>query len=66
MNERHRTAKRAQKSCSDLYLLLLLHKEAHVEAATVYGIRAGPRGTALLVFVPKYHIKVCVCGRAGV
>lgn len=27
MNERHRTAKRAQKDCSDLYLLLLLHAQ---------------------------------------
>lgn len=27
MNERHRTAKRAQKECSDLYLLLLLHSQ---------------------------------------
>ena len=27
MNERHRTAKRAQKDCSDLYLLLLLHSQ---------------------------------------
>jgi hypothetical protein len=54
MNERHRTAKRAQKDCSDLYLLLLLHSQPHVEAATVYGFR----GSALLVFVPKYHLKV--------
>lgn len=28
MNERHRAAKRAQKECSDLYLLLLLHRYA--------------------------------------
>ena len=28
MNERHRASKRAQKECSDLYLLLLLHKWA--------------------------------------
>lgn len=26
MNDRHRAAKRAQKECSDLYLLLLLHR----------------------------------------
>ena len=26
MNERHRASKRAQKECSDLYLLLLLHR----------------------------------------
>ena len=26
MNETHRQSKRAQKDCSDLYLLLLLHK----------------------------------------
>ena len=28
MNERHRASKRAQKECSDLYLLLLLHRYA--------------------------------------
>ncbi|KAL4852980.1 DIS3-like exonuclease 1 [Chlorella vulgaris] len=53
MNERHRTAKRAQKECSDLYLLLLLHSQPHVESATVYGLR--PR--ALLIFLPKYHLR---------
>ncbi|PRW57734.1 DIS3-like exonuclease 1 [Chlorella sorokiniana] len=53
MNERHRTAKRAQKDCSDLYLLLLLHAQPHVEAATVYGLRR----QSLLVFLPKYHLK---------
>lgn len=26
MNERHRASKRAQKECTDLYLLLLLHR----------------------------------------
>lgn len=26
MNERHRASKRAQKECSELYLLLLLHR----------------------------------------
>ena len=26
MNDRHRQAKRAQRECSDLYLLLLLHR----------------------------------------
>lgn len=30
MNERHRVSKRAQKECSDLYLLLLLHRYRHV------------------------------------
>ena len=34
MNERHRTAKRAQKECADLYLLLLLH--AQVPAGAVF------------------------------
>ncbi|GAB4819868.1 hypothetical protein N2152v2_006914 [Parachlorella kessleri] len=53
MNERHRAAKRAQHDCSDLYLLLLLHSAPHVEAATIYGLR----GSALLLFVPKYHLK---------
>jgi len=32
MNERHRTAKRAQKECSDLYLLLLLHAQVRHDA----------------------------------
>ncbi|KAI3434597.1 hypothetical protein D9Q98_002666 [Chlorella vulgaris] len=53
MNERHRTAKRAQKECSDLYLLLLLHSQPHIESATVYGLR--PR--ALVIFLPKYHLR---------
>ena len=29
--------------------------QPHVEAATVYGLRR----QALLVFLPKYHLKVC-------
>lgn len=50
MNERHRTAKRASKGCSDLYLLLLLHAKPHVEAATVYGLRGtGARVLQLLL-----------------
>jgi hypothetical protein len=150
MNERHRTAKRAQKECSDLYLLLLLHSQVlaacgllcpvlgrvgacglrrsgrqqrscgwglaadacgsygflptpctphlsavlcipsacmpprslccclpssplsrpanpvcalqpHIESATVYGLR--PR--ALLIFLPKYHLRVRVWQQAG-
>ena len=38
MNERHRTAKRAQKECADLYLLLLLHSKVrllHGSQATI-------------------------------
>lgn len=31
--------------------------QPHVEAATVYGLRR----QALLVFLPKYHLKVCRC-----
>ncbi|DBA71011.1 TPA: hypothetical protein ACH3X2_011442 [Trebouxia sp. C0005] len=63
MNERHRASKRAQKECSDLYLLLLLHSEPHIEAAVVYGVRP----TSLLVFVPKFHMKgtVHLTDRAG-
>lgn len=150
MNERHRTAKRAQKECSDLYLLLLLHSQVlaacgllcpvlgrvgacglrrsgrqqrscgwglaadacgsygflptpctphlsavlcipsacmplrslccclpsppfsrpanpvcalqpHIESATVYGLR--PR--ALVIFLPKYHLRVRVWQQAG-
>jgi len=56
MNERHRTAKRAQKSCANLYLLLVLHKTPHAERAVVYDISTD--GKSLLVFVPKYHTKV--------
>ena len=37
MNERHRAAKRAQKECSDLYLLLLLHAQVKCGEAAVGG-----------------------------
>lgn len=63
MNERHRASKHAQKQCSDLYLLLLLHSEAHIEKAVVYAVRP----TSLLVFVPKFHLKgsIHLTDRAG-
>ena len=54
MNERHRAAKRAQKGCADLFLLMLLHTHPSVERAVVVGIT----GKALRVFIPKYHTKV--------
>lgn len=54
MNDRHRGAKRAQKSCADLFLLLLLHSKPHAERALISEVR----GTVLHVFVPKYHTKV--------
>lgn len=54
MNERHRAAKRAQKSCADLFLLMLLHAHPSVERAFVVGVT----GTSLRVFIPKYHTKV--------
>lgn len=38
MNERHRTAKRAQKDCSDLYLLLLLHAQVRLPACWRQGL----------------------------
>lgn len=37
MNVRHRQAKAAQKECSELFLLLLLHAKPHVERALVGG-----------------------------
>ncbi|BDA44024.1 DIS3-like exonuclease 1 [Coccomyxa sp. Obi] len=63
MNERHRQAKRAQRECSDLYLLFLLHSKPHVEAAILYEIQP----TGALLFVPKYHMKgaVQLTDRAG-
>lgn len=30
MNDRHRQAKRAQKECADLYLLLLMHRRGRL------------------------------------
>ncbi len=38
MNVRHRQAKAAQKECSELFLLLLLHAKPHVERALVGGV----------------------------
>ena len=37
MNERHRASKRAQKECSDLYLLLLLHRSASIQVFLLLG-----------------------------
>ncbi len=39
MNEQHRAAKRAQQLCTELFLLLLLHRKPHVESALVVGVR---------------------------
>jgi hypothetical protein len=39
MNDQHRAAKAAQKECSQLYLLLLLHKQPHVESALVVEVQ---------------------------
>jgi hypothetical protein len=55
-------AQRQQFRCiSTLALPCLSHLPAlflqpHVEAATIYGLRR----QALLVFLPKYHLKVCL------
>jgi len=38
MNERHRCAKAAQKQCTELFMLDLLHKRPHVESALITGI----------------------------
>lgn len=43
MNERHRTAKRAQKECSDLYLLLLLHAQVPAAMQRLLLARHRPR-----------------------
>jgi DIS3-like exonuclease 1 len=45
MNEQHRAAKAAQKDCTELYLLLLLHRERHLESALLVGIQVGPAWT---------------------
>ncbi len=39
MNEQHRNAKRASQLCTELYLLLLLHKHPHVESALVVAVK---------------------------
>lgn len=41
MNEQHRAAKAAQKECCELYLLLLLHAQPHVESALVVEVQVG-------------------------
>ncbi|KAK9868213.1 hypothetical protein WJX84_011417 [Apatococcus fuscideae] len=53
VNERHRAAKKAQRDCQALHLLLLLHREPHVEPALIYAILP----QQLLVFVPQFHIR---------
>ncbi|GLI59064.1 hypothetical protein VaNZ11_000895, partial [Volvox africanus] len=56
MNTRHRQAKAAQKECSELYLLLLLHARPHVEKALVCSITPD----RLELFVPRYHLRGAV------
>ncbi|KAK9833762.1 hypothetical protein WJX74_005180 [Apatococcus lobatus] len=53
VNGRHRAAKKAQRDCQALHLLLLLHREPHVEPALVYAILP----QQLFVFVPQFHIR---------
>jgi len=53
LNEATRGAKKAQRDCSDLFLLLSLHKEPHVEEAVV----AAVKGPVAHVFVEQYHIR---------
>ncbi|GAX81333.1 hypothetical protein CEUSTIGMA_g8764.t1 [Chlamydomonas eustigma] len=52
MNEQHRRAKAAQKQCTELYMLELLHRTPHVEKALVIGVK----GTYVEVFIPKYQL----------
>ncbi|KAL2633824.1 hypothetical protein R1flu_005303 [Riccia fluitans] len=56
LNERHRSSKRAQKECDELYLLMFLQKHAKAENAVV--IKILPKG--MNVFVPKYDLRVPV------
>jgi exoribonuclease R len=53
LNQRHRASKRAQKQCSELYLLMYLQKHAEAQYALVLEILE--RG--LVVFVPKYDLR---------
>lgn len=58
MNARHREAKRAQKLCSELYLLLLLQHKPLVERAVVTAATSGSgTGPVISVFVPRYHLR---------
>ena len=43
MNERHRAAKAAQKQCTELFMLDLLHKRPHVESALVAAVEVRGR-----------------------
>ncbi|KAL3693434.1 hypothetical protein R1sor_007085 [Riccia sorocarpa] len=56
LNERHRSSKRAQKECDEIYLLMFLQKHARAEHAVI--IRILPKG--VIVFVPKYDLRVRV------
>lgn len=76
MNARHRDAKRASKTCEELYLLLLVHTNPHVERAVVCEVSQGTPGSGsgigsagwIEVFVPRFHVKarvVMTCGAGG-
>jgi DIS3-like exonuclease 1 len=53
LNERHRASKRAQKDCSELYLLLYLQNHTSAEKAIITSVHAH----GLMVFVPKYDLR---------
>ncbi|XP_024518625.1 DIS3-like exonuclease 1 isoform X2 [Selaginella moellendorffii] len=53
LNEKHRTSKRAQKECNELYLLMFLQKQAKAELAVVIGVTT----KGIMVFVPKYDLR---------
>ncbi|EFJ15290.1 hypothetical protein SELMODRAFT_445658 [Selaginella moellendorffii] len=53
VNEKHRTSKRAQKECNELYLLMFLQKQAKAELAVVIGVTT----KGIMVFVPKYDLR---------
>lgn len=53
LNERHRASKRAQKDCSELYLLLYLQNHTSAEKAIITSVHSH----GLMVFVPKYDLR---------
>ncbi|KAF5836944.1 hypothetical protein DUNSADRAFT_5221 [Dunaliella salina] len=54
MNEQHRASKAAQKECMELYLLLLLHSQPHVESALLISLQGRDQ---LDVFVPSIQLR---------
>lgn len=64
MNERHRTAKRAQKDCSDLYLLLLLHAQVAGSLLSLVSLLAAVAAAFFALLLPPLLAAYTQCSPA--